>query len=238
MRFQMRRRTRYSLLLMLALMVALVVVLVLRKAAPPEAARLLPESDAIVYANLKPLRLATHFERTQVTRSPDYQQFIDATGIDPERDLDSVAFALHRMDDPNGPNGPVGYSEVFEGRFDGDRLARYLATIATAKENYAGHDIFTVTPSSTGTAPRPPRLQARRCCRRGIAMCPRFRAHGRSATLAFPSPTAATSVSSDCSSRCLKTRPSSRACAFSAHCICASSRSLRPTPMRLTRPRR
>jgi hypothetical protein len=157
MRFQMRRRTRYSLLLMLALMVALVVVLVLRKAAPPEAARLLPESDAIVYANLKPLRVATHFERAQVTRSPDYQHFIDATGIDPERDLDSVAFALHRMDDPNGPNGPVGYSEVFEGRFDGERLARYLATIATAKENYAGHDIFTI-PVGDGKATRPFRI--------------------------------------------------------------------------------
>jgi hypothetical protein len=140
----MRRRTRYSLLLMLALMVALAVVLVLRKAAPPEAARLLPESDAILYANLKPLRAATHFDRTQLTRSPDYEKFIDATGIVPERDLDSVAFALHRMDDPNGPNGPVGYSEVFEGRFDGERLAHYLATIATSKENYAGHDIFTI----------------------------------------------------------------------------------------------
>ena len=79
----MRRRTRYSLLLMLALMVALVVVLVLRKAAPPEAARLLPESDAIVYANLRPLRTVTHFDRTQVTRSPDYQHFVDATGIVP-----------------------------------------------------------------------------------------------------------------------------------------------------------
>jgi hypothetical protein len=153
----MRRRTRYSLLLMLALMVALVVVLVLRKAAPPEAARLLPESDAIVYANLKPLRLATHFDRTQVTRSPDYQHFIDATGIVPERDLDSVAFALHRMDDPNGPNGPVGYSEVFEGRFDGERLARYLATIATAKENYGGHDIFTI-PVGDAKATRPFRI--------------------------------------------------------------------------------
>jgi hypothetical protein len=153
----MRRRTRYSLLLMLALMVALVVVLVLRKAAPPEAARLLPESDAIVYANLKPLRLATHFDRTQVTRSSDYEHFIDATGIVPERDLDSVAFALHRMDDPNGPNGPVGYSEVFEGRFDGERLARYLATIATAKENYAGHDIFTI-PVGDGKVTRPFRI--------------------------------------------------------------------------------
>jgi hypothetical protein len=157
MRFQMRRRTRYSLLLMLALMLALVVVLVLRKAAPPEAARLLPESDAIVYANLKPLRLATHFDRTQVTRSPDYQHFVDATGIVPERDLDSVAFALHRMDDPNGPNGPVGYSEVFEGRFDGERFARYLATIATAKETYAGHDIFTI-PVGEGKATRPFRI--------------------------------------------------------------------------------
>src|SRR5271170_2489322 len=140
----MHKRTRYSLLLMLALMVALVVVLVLRKAAPPEVARLLPESDAIVYANLKPLRVATHFDRTPVDRSPEFQQFIDATGIVPERDLDAAAFALHRMDNPNGPNGPVAYSEVFEGRFDGARLARYLAGMATAREEYAGHTIFTI----------------------------------------------------------------------------------------------
>jgi hypothetical protein len=79
-----------------------------------------------------------------VKRSPDFQSFIDATGIVPERDLDEVALALHRMDDPNGPNGPVAYSEVFEGRFDGDRLRRYLASIATARENYAGHEIFTI----------------------------------------------------------------------------------------------
>jgi hypothetical protein len=144
MHLRMHKRTRYSLLLMLSLMAALVVALVLRKAAPPEVARLLPESDAIVYANLKPLRAATHFERSPINRSPEYQQFIDATGIVPERDLDSAAFALHRMDNPNGPNGAVGYSEVFEGRFDGERLARYLATIATAKETYAGHDIFTI----------------------------------------------------------------------------------------------
>ncbi|MEO6983444.1 MAG: hypothetical protein ABI072_10055, partial [Edaphobacter sp.] len=64
-----RKRTRYSLLLMLALIVALAITIALRKAAPPEAARLLPESDAIVYFNLKPLRLATHFDRTQVNRS-------------------------------------------------------------------------------------------------------------------------------------------------------------------------
>src|SRR6202789_2835104 len=153
----MHKRTRYSLLLVLALVAALLAAIWLRKTAPPEAARLLPESDAILYVNLRPLRAATHFDRTPVPRSPDYQQFVDATGIVPERDLDSVAFALHRMDNPNGPNGPVGYSEVFEGRFDGQRLALYLATIATAKETYAGHDIFTI-PVGDGKAVRPLRI--------------------------------------------------------------------------------
>jgi hypothetical protein len=129
---------------MLALVGALVVAVWLRKTAPPEAARLLPESDAIVYASLGPLRAATHFDRTPIHRSPDYQSFVDATGIVPERDLDAAAFALHRMDDPNGPNGPVAYSEVFEGRFDGARLNRYLAGIASSQEQYAGRTIFTI----------------------------------------------------------------------------------------------
>jgi len=140
----MRKRTRYSLLLMLALVAALVVAVLLRKAAPPEVARLLPESDAILYFNLKPVRAITHFDRTPMPHSPDYQHFIDATGIDPERDLDAAAFALHRMDDPNGPNGPVAYSEVFEGRFDGARLASYLGGIASSREDYAGHTIYSV----------------------------------------------------------------------------------------------
>ena len=140
----MRKRTRYSLLLMLSLVAALSVAVWLRKTAPPEAARLLPESDAIVYVNLRPLRAATHFDRTPVTRSADYQHFVDVTGIVPERDIDAAAFALHRMDNPNGPNGPVAYSEVFEGRFDGERLARYLGSIAISQENYAGHTIFTI----------------------------------------------------------------------------------------------
>ncbi len=153
----MRKRTRYSLLLMLALIAALTIALILRKVAPPEAARLLPEADAIVYINIKPLRAATRFDRNPVPRAGDYQQFIDATGIVPERDLDAAAFALHRMDDPNGPNGPVGYSEVFEGRFDGQRLAHYLSSIATAKESYAGHDIFTIR-ISDGSATRPLRI--------------------------------------------------------------------------------
>ena len=152
----MRKRTRYSLLLILVLLSALVTALILRKEAPPEVARLLPESDAIVYLNLKPLRAATHFDKSPITRSPDYQSFVDATGIVFERDLDAVAFALQRRDDPDGPNGPVAYSEVFEGRFDGPRLARYLHSAATAEATYDGHAIYTIpvayelTPAAPG----------------------------------------------------------------------------------------
>lgn len=140
----MRTRTRYSLLVAIALVAALVAAVWLRKAAPPEAARLLPESDAIVYLNLKPLRAATHFDQSTVARDPEYQRFVDATGIVPERDLDAAAFALHRMDNPKGPNGPVAYSEVFEGRFDGTRLASYLASLATSQEQYAEHTVYTI----------------------------------------------------------------------------------------------
>ena len=128
----------------LALVAALGIALVLRAKAPPEAARLLPESDAIVYVHVKTLRAATHFDENPVKRTAEFQQFIDATGIVPERDLDAVAFALHRMPDPHGPNGPVAYSEVFIGRFDDARLAKYLSSIARTSENYAGRTVYSI----------------------------------------------------------------------------------------------
>ncbi len=146
----MRRRSTYTLLAVLLLVCALAAVLYLRQKAPPEAARLLPESDAIVFLNLKPIRAVTHFDRNPFTPA-SFQPFIDATGILPERDLDSVAFALHRMPNPNGPNGPVGYTEVFEGRFDTARLATYLAAQSAKQETYANHIIYSI-PSAEGRA--------------------------------------------------------------------------------------
>lgn len=140
----MRRARLYSLLLVLVLIVALAVTVWLRKQAPPEAARLLPESDAIVYVNLKPVRSITHLDRSPVARAPEFQKFVDATGIIPERDLDGAAFALHATGDPGGPNGAVAYSEVFAGRFDGDRLRRYLRSLASGMESYAGHEVYTI----------------------------------------------------------------------------------------------
>lgn len=140
----MRRRTWITLAVVIAVVVALLVTVDLRKHAPPEVARLLPEADAIVYFNLTPLRALTRFDRHPVAHSADYQAFIQATGIEFERDLDQAAFAIQRMEDPTGPNGPVAYSEVFSGHFDGQRLNTWLSAHSAGTETYAGHDIYSI----------------------------------------------------------------------------------------------
>lgn len=139
----MRKRTVYTLLAVLVVFCALAVAVYLREKAPPEVARLLPESDAILYVNVKPLRAATHFDHTPISPN-SFEPFIKATGILPERDLDSFAIALHRLADPNGPNGPSAFSLIFQCRFDRNRLARYLGSISTAQESYASRTIYAV----------------------------------------------------------------------------------------------
>ncbi len=130
------------LALVLGLLAAGTILLVWRKATPPLPARLLPESQAIAYFNLSPLRAATHFDRTPAPHAPEYQRFIDATGINPERDLDEAAFALDRVADLTGPNAGLAYSEIFRGRFDAGRLSRYLLGIAAATEGYGGRTVY------------------------------------------------------------------------------------------------
>jgi hypothetical protein len=150
----MRRRSHRSLIIALAVLAAVTVAFVLRQQAPPEAARLLPESDAIVYVHLKTVRAATHFDTSSLGHSPEYQQFVDATGIVPERDIDSAAVALHRVATAASatptrrgertPTAELFVSEVFVGRFDGQKLAQYLGRSATARENYGGRDVYSV----------------------------------------------------------------------------------------------
>jgi len=141
---RIRRRTRLTVAVVVVILLLLAFAVYLRKKAPPEAARLLPESDGIVYLNLRPLRAATHFDQRPVRHDADYQSFIDATGIQFERDLDEAAFSLHRMPNAAGPNGPVAFSEVFVGHFDGGRLTHYLEGISAGQESYAGHTIYSI----------------------------------------------------------------------------------------------
>ncbi len=140
----MNRRTRRTLLFVAAVLILLAVAIFLRSKAPPEAARLLPESDGMVYIDLKPLRAFLHKDLKPPTHAPDYQAFVDATGIDWERDLDQVAVALHRMPDPSGPNGPAAYSIVLVGKLTGQKLNTWLAAHAASRESYAGKTIYDI----------------------------------------------------------------------------------------------
>ncbi len=140
----MKRRTRRTLLIVAAVLLLLAVAVFLRSKAPPEAARLLPESDGIVYINLKPIRAFFNNSLKPPERVPEYKEFIESIGIDPERDLDQVAIALHRMPDPNGPNGPVAYSMVLVGKITGKRLNSWLDAHAASRETYAGHTIYSI----------------------------------------------------------------------------------------------
>src|SRR5580698_7137952 len=141
----MHRRTRRTLQIVAAVLLVLAIAIFLRSKAPPEAARLLPESDGIVFFNLRPLRVLSLYKNMKApSRAPEYQQFVDATGIDWERDLDEVAIALHRMPDPNGPNGPVAYSLVLVGKLTGSKLNTWLDGHATARESYAGKTIYDI----------------------------------------------------------------------------------------------
>src|SRR5437660_7743215 len=93
----MRIRRRLPILfgvLLVAAAVALVVVL--RKHAPPEPARLLPSADGFFYVSLKWMRRANITgQLPPVSHDPEYEQFIQATGFQFERDLDQAAFAIH-----------------------------------------------------------------------------------------------------------------------------------------------
>src|ERR1700722_18761571 len=128
---------------------ALTLTVQLRKHAPPEPARLLPGADAFLYANFGWARKLSSTPFPRASHDPEYEKFIEETGFDFERDLDSVAFAVHYP--ANGPGGGTGgaapeprFSEVLEGKFDGARLGAYLRKTARSVENYNSIDIFTI----------------------------------------------------------------------------------------------
>src|SRR5579863_8255033 len=153
--FMRIRRTLPIVLAVVAVAAAVTFAVQLRKAAPPEPARLLPGADAFVYADFGWARKANGgkplFSNSDapVTHDPDYEQFIQETGFDFERDLDAAAFAIHYPQSwPGGGTGGSAaeprFSEVFTGRFDGSRCIAYLKRTAKTVENYNSVDIFTI----------------------------------------------------------------------------------------------
>lgn len=136
-----QRRTFTITIAILIVAGAVAAAVLLRYHAAPEPARLLPEADGILYANLKPLRPFVNFEQNQPSWTPEYRNFVQQTGIHPESDLDEIAFAIHS---PKQPNQETRFSEVMVGRFNSPRLADYLGRIARSRENYGNHEIFVI----------------------------------------------------------------------------------------------
>ena len=146
----MRIRRRLPIFLaVLLIMAAVALIVFLRKQAPPEPARLLPGADGFFYINLKWVRT---FNATgqlpPVSREPEYQKFVEETGVQFERDLDQAAFAIHYPESwGNGSGGSASeprFSEVFVGRIDSGRLTAYLKKISSSIDDYRGFDIYNI----------------------------------------------------------------------------------------------
>lgn len=138
-----RRQLWIALAVVLILAGAVVAAILLRKHAPPDAVRLLPDSDAILYVNLEPIRLLTDLgKKPAANRDPEYQQFVDETGFDFERDLIRAAFAIHYG---AGKDEETRYTEILQGHFDHTRVSQYLAKLSkNAVEHYDGFEVYVI----------------------------------------------------------------------------------------------
>ncbi|HWC15375.1 MAG TPA: hypothetical protein VG498_00055 [Terriglobales bacterium] len=137
-----RRRRNLAIALTVLLVLGLLgAAVLLRMRAAPEPARLLPECDGVLYANLKPVRTFTNLGSKQTSWAPEYRNFVEQTGFEFERDLDEIAFAMHAPRDAQHENR---YSEVIVGRFNSSKIADFLSRMARSRENYRNHEIFLI----------------------------------------------------------------------------------------------
>jgi hypothetical protein len=140
MRFRRKLPVLFGFLIFVA---AVAAVVFLRKHAPPEPARLLPTADGFVYVDLKWMRYTDVGKKLPaVAHDPEYEQFIQATGFQFERDLQEAALAIHYASPQTG--GETRFSEVVVAKIDGDRLRAYLKKLASSVDTYRAIDIYSV----------------------------------------------------------------------------------------------
>jgi hypothetical protein len=145
---EMRRRklVLIPLLIVLAVAAAIAAAVFLRKAAPPEPARLLPTAEGYVYVDLSPLRKAGLLDKLPpIVPEGDYKEFIEQTGFQFEHDLEEAAFAIHAKGGKDAAGKPENrYSEVFVADFDSQRVANYLRKLSSSVDSYRNREIFNV----------------------------------------------------------------------------------------------
>jgi hypothetical protein len=136
-----RRRILIIALCVLIVIAAVASAVLLRKQAAPEAARLLPEADAVVYIDFGTVRNLTAFDQQPLPElAPGYDQFVKETGFAFERDLDEAAMAIHR----GSTKAATRYSEILVGHYDQTKLAQYLRQHSRSVDVYRDVDVFSV----------------------------------------------------------------------------------------------
>jgi hypothetical protein len=147
-----KRKARIGLVVLL-IAAAVAGVVFLRKRSAPQPARLLPDADAVLYIDFRLMRLETMFRHlSPVAHDPDYEQFVQATGFQFERDLDQAALALHASGSSQNPGIPSSgslasharFSEIFVGRFNGTKVSAYLQRLASSTQRYRETDIYNI----------------------------------------------------------------------------------------------
>ena len=139
---RIRKNYLWVVVVLVVIVGGIVTAILLRRHAPPDAVRLLPESDGVLYINLEPVRLLTDLGKTPPKdRDPQYEDFVRQTGFEFERDLDKAAFAIHYGTAAPGKPAESRYSEIIEGRFDHAKVSDYLHKLASSTERYQDYDL-------------------------------------------------------------------------------------------------
>ncbi len=140
-----RKQLWVALAVVLVIAGGIVTAVLLRKRAAPDAVRLLPNSDAVLYINFEPIRLFTDLGKHPVKdRDPQYEDFVRQTGFEFERDLDKAALAIHYGTSSRGKSTETRYSEILQGHFDSGRVEVYLRKLSASVEHYGNFDIYII----------------------------------------------------------------------------------------------
>jgi hypothetical protein len=140
-----RRNQLWAAVAIILIVGGIVTAVLLRKRAAPDAVRLLPECDAVLYVNLEPIRLLTDIGKNPPKdRDPQYEDFVRQTGFEFERDLNKAAFAIHYGTSTKGKTAETRYSEILQGHFDSIRVGEYLRKLAVGVDRYKDFDIYVI----------------------------------------------------------------------------------------------
>lgn len=107
---------------------------------PGHSVYLLPDGNVLAYINFTPMHFMS-MDTRPFTSAPEYQQFVNETGLRVDRDLDNIAISAHA-------DGSLGgdVAIIVTGTFDQQRLSGYVQKQAGVQtETYGGKTIFSTS---------------------------------------------------------------------------------------------